>query len=340
MKTQWMIWLAVMGMTIPASAQLVSSHSSSPAIAAPSTVQQGPAGRPVARVNGAVLTDLDLSREEYAIFPYARQHNGKIPPQMEPGIRQGAMQMIIFEELVYQEAQRRQMVVPADKLQKAQIDFRKQFPSPEAYKSMLQGEFHGSEAKLQGKIKRSLLIDQLLKSDVDSKSMATRAEQKAFYDKNAKRFEYPESFAVQTISFIPPQKATPAQLAEARKRAEALLAKAKATKTYEEFGLLAEKHSEDDYRVMMGDHKFVYREQMAAPMVEALLKMQPGQVTDILQVEQIYTIVRLNLHVLPGKAKFDKVQAQIKKEVEQSKTNQIRSALDKKLRQSAKIEVL
>lgn len=340
MKTQWMIWLTVMGMTIPASAQLVSSHSSSPAIAAPSTVQQGPAGRPVARVNGAVLTDLDLSREEYAIFPYARQHNGKIPPQMEPGIRQGAMQMIIFEELVYQEAQRRQMVVPADKLQKAQIDFRKQFPSPEAYKSMLQGEFHGSEAKLQGKIKRSLLIDQLLKSDVDSKSMATRAEQKAFYDKNAKRFEYPESFAVQTISFIPPQKATPAQLAEARKRAEALLAKAKATKTYEEFGLLAEKHSEDDYRVMMGDHKFVYREQMAAPMVEALLKMQPGQVTDILQVEQIYTIVRLNLHVLPGKAKFDKVQAQIKKEVEQSKTNQIRSALDKKLRQSAKIEVL
>lgn len=340
MKTQWMIWLAVMGMTIPASAQLVSSHSSSRAMAAPSTVQQGPAGRPVARVNGAVLTDLDLSREEYAIFPYARQHNGKIPPEMEPGIRQGAMQMIIFEELVYQEAQRRQMVVPAVKLQKAQIDFRKQFPSPEAYKAMLQGEFHGSEAKLQGKIKRSLLIDQLLKSDVDSKSMSTRAEQKAFYDKNAKRFEYPESFAVQTISFIPPQKATPAQLAEARKRAEALLAKAKATKTYEEFGLLAEKQSEDDYRVMMGDHKFVYREQMAAPMVEALLKMQPGQVTDILQVEQIYTIVRLNLHVLPGKAKFNKVQAQIKKEVEQSKTNQIRSALDKKLRQSAKIEVL
>ena len=153
------------------------------------------------------------------------------------------------------------------------------------------------EAKLQDKIKRSLLIDQLLKSDVDSKSMATRAEQKAFYDKNAKRFEYPESFAVQTISFIPPQKATPAQLAEAKKRAEALLAKAKATKTYEEFGLLAEKNSEDDYRVMMGDHKFVDRAKMADQMVQALVKMQPGQVTDILQVEQIYTIVRLNQHV-------------------------------------------
>jgi hypothetical protein len=32
--------------------------------------------KPVARVNGAVLTDRDLLREMYAIFPYARQHNG------------------------------------------------------------------------------------------------------------------------------------------------------------------------------------------------------------------------------------------------------------------------
>ncbi len=66
-----------------------------------------PAGKPVARVNGVVLTDVDLVREEYAIFPYAAQHGGKIPADMEPGIRKGAMQMIIFEELVYQDAQKR-----------------------------------------------------------------------------------------------------------------------------------------------------------------------------------------------------------------------------------------
>src|ERR1019366_9838278 len=66
-------------------------------------------GKPVARVNGAVLTDRDLQREMFAIFPYARQHNGNVPQEMEPQIRQGAMQMIIFEELAYQEAQRRKI---------------------------------------------------------------------------------------------------------------------------------------------------------------------------------------------------------------------------------------
>ena len=39
---------------------------------APATVSD----KPVARVNGAVLTDRDLLREMYAIFPYAQQHNG------------------------------------------------------------------------------------------------------------------------------------------------------------------------------------------------------------------------------------------------------------------------
>jgi peptidyl-prolyl cis-trans isomerase C len=299
-----------------------------------------PTGRPVVKVNGAVLTDVDLVREEYSIFPYARQHSGQIPPDLEPGIRKGAMQMIIFEELVYQEALRQNMTVPAVKLQKAEADFRKQFPSDEAYKAFLQASFGGSEAKVQEKIKRSLLIDSLLKTEVESKSVPTQADLKAYYDKNTKRWEYPESFAVQTISFIPPANATPAQVAEARKRAQDTLPKAKATKNYEEFGLLAEKVSEDDYRVMMGDHKFVDRAKLAPQLVSLLLKMQPGQVTDVVQVEQISTIVRLNKHVTAGKLKYDQVLPQVKKEVAQSKTNDIRAALDKKLRQNAHIEMM
>jgi hypothetical protein len=67
--------------------------------------------RPVARVNGAVLTDRDLLREMYSIFPYARQHNG-FPKADEAKIRRGALSMIEFEELVYQDAERRKMQVP------------------------------------------------------------------------------------------------------------------------------------------------------------------------------------------------------------------------------------
>jgi peptidyl-prolyl cis-trans isomerase C len=294
----------------------------------------------VARVNGAVLTERDLQREMMTIFPYARQHGGKVPQELEAGIRKGALEMIIFEELVYQEAQRRKMSVPATQLRGAEADFRKQFSTPDEYRAFLQAEFQGSESGLQQQIRRSLLIDQLLKAEVDSKSAVTTAEAKAYYDKNPANFQFPESFAVQTISFLPPENATPEQLKEARKKAEDTLPQAKAAKTYEEFGLLAEKVSEDDYRVMMGDHRTVGRDKIAPPVLKALQTMQPGQVRGLIQVENAYTIVRLNKHIPAGKTKFEDVKEQLKKQLEKTKTNQVRASLDKRLKEKAKVELL
>ena len=103
-----------------------------------------PVGRPVVRVNGAVLTDRDLLREMLTIFPYARVHNG-FPTAMEADIRDGAIKMIIFEELVYQEAKRRNMTVPPAELVRAKAQFRRQFSSPQEYQQFLRAEFHGSD---------------------------------------------------------------------------------------------------------------------------------------------------------------------------------------------------
>jgi len=334
---------ALVLLTVAASAQVAShaptavSQPSKPGTPAPAMIVTG---KPVARVNGAVLTDRDLQREMFAIFPYARQHNGNVPQEMEPQIRQGAMQMIIFEELLYQEAQRRKITVSPERLNRAEADFRKQFSSQAEYNNFVQSEFHGSQQAVREKIRRSLLIEALLKSDVDNKSKVTVVEAKAYYDKNPSSFQYPESFAIQTISILPPQNATPAQLKDARKKAEDALKQAKATKTYEEFGMLAEKISDDDYRVMMGDHHKVDRAKLPPDMVKALLTMQPGQITDLIQIENAYTIVRLNQHIPAGKVPFEDVQAQLIKQLQAKKTNEVRAALDKKLRQNAKVEVL
>ena len=297
-------------------------------------------GKPVARVNGAVLTDRDLQREMFAIFPYARQHNGSIPQEMEPQIRNGAMQMIIFEELVYQEAQRRKITISPERLSRAEADFRKQFSSPAEYNSFVQSEFNSSQQAVREKVRRSLLIDAVLKSEVDTKSTVSVAEAKAYYEKNPNSFQYPETFVFQTISILPPEKATSAQLKEARKKAEDALKQAKATKNYEEFGLLAEKISEDDYRVMMGDHHKVARDKLPPELVKTLSAMQPGQMTDLIQIGSAYTIVRLNQHIPAGRIKFQDVQAQLMKQLQDKKTNDVRAAFDKKLRQNAKVEVL
>jgi peptidyl-prolyl cis-trans isomerase D len=247
--------------------------------------------------------------------------------------------MIIFEELVYQEAVRRKLTVPPEKLNRAEADFRKQFKSPDEYQQYLQTEMHGSEQQLRKQIQRSLLIEQLLKSDVEDKSAVSRAEVKAYYDKNPARYTQPESFSFQSISIVPPLKPTAGQAQEAQKHAEDALRQAKATNSYQEFGLLAEKISEDDFRVNMGDHKVIALDKLPPQIVKAFSAMQPGQVSGLIQIESAYTIVRLNAHTPAKKQSLKEVESDLKVDLQKSKYEKLRSGLAKQLRAKAKIEV-
>lgn len=295
--------------------------------------------KPVVRINGTELTDRDLLREMLTIFPYARQHNG-FPKAEEPKIRMGALKMIEFEELVYQEALRRGMTVPLVKLQKAEKDFRAQFPNDEVYNDYLKSEMQGSKQLVRKQIKRSLLIEAMLKEEVQDKSKVSLVEARAYYDKNPNAFRYGEKFAIQTISIMPSDKAGDDVKKDSRKRAEEACQKAKATKTFDEFGLLAEKVSEDDFHVNMGDHKVVDADKLPPDIVKAAHAMQPGQVSDLIQLGNFYTCFRLDAHMAPGKFTFAQVKDALRKQMEKEKFEKLRAGLDKRLRQNAKVEEL
>ncbi len=247
---------------VGAGAQMVASHAPTSAAAASTSypdaakaVKSGAdasslvvTGKAVVKVNGTELTDRDLLREMFALFPYAKLHGG-FPKKEEAEIRQGALQMIIFEELVYQEALRRKMTIAPARVDREEKNFKGQFSSQAEFNQYLQTDLGGSEAKLRQQIKRSLLIDAMLKQEVENKAVVSLAEARSYYEKNPKAFEHGETFALQTISIIPPEQASAQVVEDARKRAQSILAQAKATKNYEQFGLLAEKVSEDDYRV-------------------------------------------------------------------------------------------
>jgi parvulin-like peptidyl-prolyl isomerase len=301
-------------------------------------------------VNGAVLTDHDLLREMYTIFPYAKQHNGGFPKQMEADIRRGALKMIEFEELAYQEASRRHLAIAPERLAVSEKQFRQRFENDQQYQHFLQTEVNGSQQVLRTKIKRSLLIEDFLKEQVNDKSAVTEAEAKAFYLNNPDRFRMPESYAVQTITILPPKDLGAKQLApgamnpeiekQLRARAEDALKQANATKNYEQFGVLAEKISEDDYRVMMGDHRAVKAADLPAPILAVISKLQPGQMSDLIRVDGAYTIVRLNAHNPAQMQTFAEAKDPLRAQMQQSKAERLRRELDAQLRRNAKIEEL
>jgi parvulin-like peptidyl-prolyl isomerase len=334
------VFALLLAAAVNASSQVSSHTPTAPAKATtPASSPFQVSDKPVAKVNGATLTDRDLLREMLQIFPYASQHNG-FPKDQEASIRQGALQMIIFEELVYQEAQRRKLTVSPQQLNQSELEFKKQFHSAQEYQQYLNAEMGASEQNVVNKIKRSLLIEQVLKTEVENKSTVTLAETRAFYDKNPGRFQIPESYTFQSISILPPLNPTPDQKKEAAKRASDYLKQAQATKSYQEFGLLAEKISEDDYRVNMGTHKPVEKDDLPPQVVKAFSAMKPGSVSGLIQIESAYTIVRLNAHTLAGKQTFESVKADLRTELQKAKYESLRVSLDRTLRAKAKVEIL
>ena len=294
--------------------------------------------KPVARVNGTVLVERDLVREMYTIFPYARQHNG-FPKQLEPEIRRGALQMIIFDELVYQEAQRRNMAISPARLAQAEAEFRKQFPNPSAYRQFLLTEVNGSQARMREKIRRALLIEKLLKQEVDDPAHVTSAQARVQYDKNAAQSKHEALLHIQSISIIPPNQ-TAAVLKEASQRAAEAAKQAQTAKTYREFGLLAERLSEDDFHVNMGDHKPTEASKLPPPVVQLANKMKIGEVSGLLQLGNNYTIFRLEARVPAGTTPFSEVRAKLQSDMQKQKAEQLRSVFADKLRKNAKIEAL
>ncbi len=314
---------------------LGSSHASPVKNAAPGKLAS--TTTPAVRVNGAVLTEADVIRQMNAMFPYASQHGG-FPKPLEADIRKGAIEMIVFEELLYQEARLIKIPIAPERLKKAEDAFRKQLGSS-AFDQFLRTECQGSKQVLREKIRRSLLIEKMLETEVEQKSVISVMEAKAYYDKNPKQFENAESLRIQTISIIPPQNGGAAVKQEARRRAEETSKLARATKSYQDFGLLAEKISEDDWKINMGDRKFVAVSTLPPQVVKAAAAMKPGEVSDLIQLGDAYTLFRLVEHKRASKTPFDAVRVKLQSDLQKQKRVELRAALNRRLRENAKIEV-
>ena len=346
MRTRLLAIILLIALSGMMSAQMVASHAPTAAMTSTSgsgnllpMTQEQMASKVAIRVNGAEVSELDVRREMVTIFPYAMQHNG-FPKDVEPEIRKGAVEMIIFEELLYQDAKRRNISISPEKLASAETAFRKQFPSPAQYQQYVKVECKGSTEVLREKIRRSLLIEKMLKLEVTDKAMVTPAMVREYYDKNGKEYEHGETVNIQTISIIPPPGANKDVIAGAQKKSEETLNKAKQTKTAEQFGLLAEQVSDDDWHTQMGTRKTMEVKDLP-PMVAAAAKnMKVGDVSDLIQVGNAWVIIRLNARAQAGKISFDTVQKKLSSDLQKQKTVEVRAALNQKLHQGAKIEVL
>ncbi|MFI5113165.1 MAG: SurA N-terminal domain-containing protein [Terriglobales bacterium] len=341
MKTvcKLLLFAAAFTGSVAAQTGLVASHSPSKSVAPPASSAADLQKQVVARVNGVGITQRDLQEQMQRLFPYYSMHGGNVPEKYQSEIRDKALQQLIDDELMYEAAKQQGITVSAATMASVLKQARSRFPTSAAYGEYAKAQY-GSVQDFERRIRRAVLIAKYQDREIAEKSKFSDAKLREIYSQNKKAFVRPESVWLQTISVSVPNNPSPKQREMAEARIAEALPKAKAARNHDEFGLLAEKYSEDDYRVVLGDHKWVHLVGLPEPLAKAAAEMKPGSVSDVVKTPNALVILRVNEIRQQKQMEFAEIAPSLRKQLEDSARKDRWTQLRDQLRKKAKVEVL
>lgn len=148
------------------------------------------------------------------------------------------------------------------------------------------------------------------------------AEVKTYYDEHAAEYEKPEEVHARHILFRLAPEPTADEKAKVRTRAEEVLAKLKAGA---DFATLAKQYSEDASAAQGGDLGTFGRGKMVPPFEAAAFTLAPGQISDLVESEFGFHIIKVEGKEAARTQTLDEVRPQIVAKVTQEKTRALAS---------------
>lgn len=288
----------------------------------------------VAKVNGVVLTEIDLSEAMNELIPFAAFHGGVNPEQRER-YRADAVELMIEKELLYQEAKLRGMKPEKGYVDKKKEDRIRRMGGKKAFKSALK-QWGISEKEYEKMIEKRHLIDVISKSEIEEKATVSDEETKDYYDKHKSDYMRPEAYRLRHILISVSPNASSEDRQKRRALAEEVLGKAKSGT---DFASLAWDYSNDPYRVKGGDLGLVHKGMLDPDIEKAVQGLGDGQISGIVQTIYGYHIVKLEKKSEPKQLKVEDVSAKIGKHLKENKAKEIKERLLSSLRKKAEIVV-
>lgn len=172
-------------------------------------------------------------------------------------------------------------------------------------------EKHKDKFKVPEQVKLEYVM--LSANTLIPKMQTTEEEAKKFYDENASKFQGDEQRRASHILIGFSASATPEAKAEAKKKAEQVLAEVK--KNPAKFAELAKKYSQDPGSAEKGGDLGAFgRGAMVKPFEDAAFSMKQGDVSGLVQSDFGYHIIKLNEILGQGQG-FEQLKPQIRAEL-------------------------
>ncbi len=178
-----------------------------------------------------------------------------------------------------------------------------------------------TETRNNPQFRQDVYLKKLVEKRQPGSTQVSEADVRDFYDKNLPtRYTSPERVRASHI-LIKTQGVTDAEAKAAlRKKAEDILKEAKAENA--DFAALAAKYSECPSSKDGGDLNYFTRDRMVKPFADAAFAMQPGQISDIVESDFGYHIIKLTERQEAGVKTFDDVKKSIELELKSKKEQQ------------------
>jgi peptidyl-prolyl cis-trans isomerase C len=287
----------------------------------------------LARVNGEPVKKEDFDRMVRTLEARAGQ---PIPAERRDEILRGALDQLITYTLLSQESRSRGVKVEPAEIDAKMGQLKGQFPNEEAFQKALKDRGMTAES-LRKDATVDLSVTKLMDAEVATIPGPSDADAKDYYAKNPDSFKEAEQVRASHILVRVDEKADAATKQKARAEIDAVLKKVRAGG---DFAKLAQEHSHDGSASQGGDLNYFSRGQMVEPFNKVAFELKPGQVSDVVQTQFGYHIIKKTDH-RPGRTvPFEEAEAKIKEFLAGQKKQQHADAFIEGLKKKSKIEVL
>jgi peptidyl-prolyl cis-trans isomerase C len=310
----------------------------------PTTAAETVADGVAVTVNGVDITE---SQIQALIAPELQKLSAKtaqLPPafaeQYQKQLRQQALENLIVEQLLDVQVKQAKIEVTEEEVT-AQIGKIASGQSPplslDDFKKKIE-EYGRSYDELKQQIHNGLGYQKLMEAQWADKINVTQEDAKKYYSENKKEFETPEQVRTSHI-LIQPKTGEPnvdpnQAKDQAKAKAQGLLEQIKGGADFAE---LAKANSDCPSRAKGGDLDFFGRGDMVEPFEEAAFKLQPGQVSDVVETKFGYHIIKVTEHKDASVTAFEQVQGDIMNRLTQNKRAELAQKFIESLKEKASI---
>ncbi|OGW78937.1 MAG: hypothetical protein A2Z83_06925 [Omnitrophica bacterium GWA2_52_8] len=267
--------------------------------------------RVVAVVNDEAITQSELDIILRPLYEeYRRHYEGSELLKAVAEARQRILSQLIEDRLVYQEAKLREVEVEPTRIDQDLEQFKAQFENQEIYEQALQ-EQGISETELRERLKRQAMIRYLHDSEIRSKIVISPTDLQNYYQKNIAQFSEEPKLKIRSITIKKSFDAREKGIMDEKAVEKIKSLRAQIIKG-EDFDALAKANSEDTRAQQGGLSDWIRRGDMIAAIDDVIFKLNPGDVSEMIETPMGYHIFRIEEKQEGFKKTFDQVRDEIK----------------------------